>query len=185
MKKFIVSCILLLCITLSGCSGSDKNKIPDDLIVVLPDNKEIYLYMPHDDAAEVLGPSSEVKDFDGHGSQYVYDDLKLYVMYTDGLLTYINLQPETSCKLKSGLNPASKKSDFVSAGFDDGDAIIKYFTIDDGKYNKTKEQPTPLEFQTTVIIGGNLLYKAADKPKFKGFPIYVSDYYCSIWGKFD
>lgn len=185
MKKFIISCILLLCIALFGCSSGDKNKIPDDLVVVLPDGKEIYLYMSHDDAAEVLGPSDEVKDFDGRGSQYVYDDLKLWVMYTDGLLTYINLQPDTSCKLKSGLSPSSKKSDFVSAGFDDGDAAEKYYAIDNGKYSNIKDRPSSYEFGTTVTVSSNLLYKAADKPKFKGFPISVSDLYCSMWLKYD
>lgn len=185
MKKFIVSCILLLCITLSGCSGSDKNKIPDDLIVVLPDSKEIYLYMPHDDAAEVLGPSSEVKDFDGHGSQYVYDDLKLYVMYTDGLLTYINLQPETSCKLKNGLSPASKKSDFIKAGFNDGDIAVKYYAFNNGAYNKINEPSSTYDFQSIAIINSTYLYKAMDDSKFKGYPLEVCDLYCASLRKFD
>lgn len=185
MKKFIVSCILLLCIALSGCSGGDKNKIPDDLIVVLPDGKEIYLYMPHDDAAEVLGTSSEIKMEKQLGSQYIYNDLKLSVRYTENLLTEIILQPGTACKSKSGLSPKSKKSDFINAGFNNSDAILKYYSKDSETFVQIKNKPESSSFQSTILLTSSYYYTTADTPNFKGFPIHIVDYHCISTHKFD
>ena len=53
MKKFLFTILLISTLFLSACSKQqDSTAFPEDLIVVLPDGKELSLYMPHDDAAE-------------------------------------------------------------------------------------------------------------------------------------
>ncbi|MDE6930073.1 MAG: hypothetical protein K2P02_04885 [Lachnospiraceae bacterium] len=56
MKKFFFTILLISALFLSACSKQQySTAFPEDLIVVLPDGKELSLYMPHDDAAEILG----------------------------------------------------------------------------------------------------------------------------------
>ena len=64
MKKFLFTVLFISTLLLPACSKQqDSTAFPEDLIVVLPDGKELSLYMPHDDAAEILGAADSVDDY--------------------------------------------------------------------------------------------------------------------------
>lgn len=190
MKKLVFLCILsVMCCFLWACSSSETTSdastgIPDDLVVVLPDGQELYLYMPHDDAAEILGPADSTGNIGG--TYYMYDKLSLTVAYKDNLLASLHLDTNSPCSLKNGLSPSSGKSDFINAGFSDKILPKKYYIIKDGKYKPTAEEPpfdTP--FKSAIFIGSTLLYSNADKPGFKGYDIDIIDHYSSVNLGFD
>ena len=116
MKKFLFTILLISTLSLSACSKQqDSTAFPEDLIVVLPDGKELSLYMPHDDAAEILGPADSVVSYAPVGTFYVYEDLKLSIGYNEELLAYLSIKEDSPCILKNGLSSSSGKSDFVQA----------------------------------------------------------------------
>lgn len=190
MKKFILLCTLLaVCITFTACSKSEpatkaSSGIPDDLVVVLPDGQEIYLYMPHDDAAEILGPADELfKSDDIEGNWYIYNDLGLWLAYTEGLLSWVEIKPESSCQLKSGINPKSKKSDFIKAGFAE---THKYYQVEDSTFSPLEQAPDNVSaFHSFVIVDGPYSYELADKPNFIGYTISISDFYTDSNRRYD
>lgn len=189
MKKLVFLCILsVMCCFLWACSSSETTSdastgIPDDLVVVLPDGQELYLYMPHDDAAEILGPSDSISDIGG--KSYRYDTFGLSVAYKDNLLAFLSLSPDTTCHLKNGLSPSSGKSDFVKAGFSEERSPKKFYLINDGNYNSTEEQPLTALFKTAAFVGSADLYKNADKPGFTGYRIDIFDHYSGMNMGFD
>ena len=184
MKKFLSTILLISTLFLSACSKQqDSTAFPEDLIVVLPDGKELSLYMPHDDAAEILG-AADYMDIDITGGKlYIYESLGLKTGYNEGLLAYIRIDDSSPCSLKNGLNPSSGKSDFVKAGFSDDSFGIKYYLITDGHYTPSTNLPDEkYSFHAVPIILVFPSYNYADSPYFDGYSIIVSDHYCSNYG---
>ena len=190
MKKLILLCIVsVMCCSLWACSSSETTSnastgIPDDLVVVLPDGQELYLYMPHDDAAEILGPADSMEEVRS-GKIYNYDELFLSVAYKNNLLVYSIIRPGTPCHLRNGLNPSSKKTDFINADFPSEDAPIKYYLINGTHYELTKALPTTESFQSAAVISGSYKYVAANKPDFEGYSLSISDYRSGLRLEFD
>ena len=184
MKKFLFTILLISTLFLSACSKQqDSTAFPEDLIVVLPDGKELSLYMPHDDAAEILGAADYTDTFLFGGKQYVYEDLGLETGYKDGLLAYIRIDAISPCTLKNGLNPSSGKSDFVKNGFSEDAYGAKYYLISDGHYTPSKGfTDTEYSFHSVPIILVFPPYSEADSPYFEGYSIRVTDDYRSKYG---
>ncbi len=183
MKKLIFNILLISTLLLSACSKeADTTAFPDDLVVVLPDGQELALYMPHDDAAEILGPADSVDDLSS-GHFYSYDSLGLGVGYKDSLLVYVLLDNDSSCSLKSGLSRSSGKSDFVKHGFAEDEFAYKCYSIEDGHYISSTEEPegSPV-FQSRVHVNSFTSYAAADSPDFVGYRLSIGDAYCSLHG---
>lgn len=189
MKKLILLCIVsVMCCSLWACSSSKTTSnastgIPDDLVVVLPDGQELYLYMPHDDAAEILGPANSTKDMGG--KNYQYDTLGLTVAYKNNLLASLYLNADSPCSLKNGLSPSSGKSDFVKAGFSEENWPQKFYQIEDDRYKTLEKQPSTASFKTVAFVGSSVRYTNADKPSFKGYNINIIDHYSSMNLDFD
>ncbi len=184
MKKFLFTILLISTLLLSACSKQqDSTAFPEDLIVVLPDGKELSLYMPHGDAAEILGAADYTDTDILGGKRYVYEDLGLDIGYKDGLLAYISVQQTSSCSLKNGLNSSSGKSDFVKAGFSDGNYGNKYYLISDGSHIPSTECPeAEFSFRSVVSLYVYPSYSEADSPSFEGYSITVMDQYCTKYG---
>ena len=184
MKKFLFTVLFISTLLLPACSKQqDSTAFPEDLIVVLPDGKELSLYMPHDDAAEILGAADSVDDYLSGGELYIYEDLGLEIGYNEELLAYIRIDDSSPCSLKNGLNPSSGKSDFVKAGFSDDSFGIKYYLITDGHYTPSTNLPDEkYSFHAVPIILVFPSYNYADSPYFDGYSIIVSDHYCSNYG---
>ena len=183
MKKLIFSILLISTLLLSACSKeADTTAFPDDLVVVLPDGQELALYMPHDDAAEILGPADSVDDLSS-GHFYSYDSLGLGVGYKDSLLVYVLLDNDSSCSLKSGLSRSSGKSDFVKHEFAGDEFAYKWYSISNGHYIPTTEKPenSPV-FQSLSFVESSTSYAAADSPDFVGYRLSIGDAYCSLHG---
>ncbi len=184
MKKLIFNILLISTLLLSACSKeADTTAFPDDLVVVLPDGQELALYMPHDDAAEILGPADSVDDLLGFGHDYSYENLGLSVGYKDNLLISITIEGGSPCSLKSGLSPSSGKSDFVKHGFSEDEFAYKCYSIKDGHYIPSTVPPeeTPT-FQSHAQVGNYQSYSSADSPDFDGYTLSVIDRYCSLHG---
>ncbi len=184
MKKFLFTILLISTLFLSACSKQqDSTAFPEDLIVVLPDGKELSLYMPHDDAAEILGAADYTDTYILGGERYVYGDLGLNIGYKEELLAYIRINETSPCTLKNGLNPSSGKSDFVKAGFSEEASGLKYYLISDGRYIPSIEHPhSECSFHSAPVILIFPSYKEADSPSFEGYSIIVCDDYCSRYG---
>jgi hypothetical protein len=184
MKKFFFTILLISALFLSACSKQqDSTAFPEDLIVVLPDGKELSLYMPHDDAAEILGVADYTDTDLFGGKMYIYEDLGLETGYNEGLLAYISIDETSPCTLKNGLNPSSGKSDFVKAGFSDNPYGIKYYSISEQHYIPSAEPPeAEFSFRSVATVFVYPGYKEADSPYFDGYSITVNDGYCSIYG---
>ncbi len=186
MKKFLFTILLISTLFLSACSKQqDSTAFPEDLIVVLPDGKELSLYMPHDDAAEILGAADYTDTYILGGEWYVYEALGLNIGYKDELLAYICINETSPCILKNGLNPSSGKSDFVKAGFSDNGFGGKYYLINDGHYTsmpRTKRPAEEFSFLSIAIVLLSPPYSRADSPYFGGYSITISDYYCTEYG---
>ncbi len=176
--------LLISTLFLSACSKQqDSTSFPEDLVVVLPDGKELSLYMPHDDAAEILGATDYTDAYFLGGKQYVYEDLGLDIGYKDGLLAYIRVDALSPCSLKNGLNSSSGKSDFVKDGFSEDAPGVKYYLISDGHYTPGKGLPdTEYSFHSVPTIFLFPPYSEADSPYFDGYSIIVTDDYCSKYG---
>ena len=183
MKKFLSTILLISTLFLSACSKQqDSTAFPEDLIVVLPDGKELSLYMPHDDAAEILGAADYTDTYILGGERYVYEDLGLDIGYKDGLLAYISVKETSSCSLQNGLNSSSGKSDFVKAGFSEDSYGVKYYTINDGRYIPSAESPeVEISFRSVATVSIYPDYKEADAPYFDGYSITVNDVYFLIY----
>ena len=184
MKKFLFTILLISTLFLSACSKQqDSTAFPEDLIVVLPDGKELSLYMPHDDAAEILGAADYTDTDILGGKRYVYEDLGLDIGYKDGLLAYISVKETSSCSLQNGLNSSSGKSDFMKAGFSEDASGGKYYAVSEGRYIPSTEFPeVEISFRSAVNLFVYPDYKEADSPYFDGYSITVNDGYCSIYG---
>ncbi len=183
MKKLIFSILLISILLLSACSKeADTTAFPDDLVVVLPDGQELALYMPHDDAAEILGPADSVRDRGiKFGHLYSYESLGLGVGYKDDLLVSLIIDGDSPCSLKSGLSRSSGKSDFVKHGFTEDEFARKWYSISDGHYLPHTEAPEDIpEFLSFAQVDCPTAYSAADSPDFVGYDLYITDYYC-IW----
>lgn len=184
MKKFLSTILLISTLFLSACSKQqDSTAFPEDLIVVLPDGKELSLYMPHDDAAEILGAADFIDDYVSGGELYIYNDLALDIGYNEEILAYIRVNETSPCTLKNGLNPSCGKSDFIKAGFSDGNYGDKYYLISDGHYTPSAKLPDEkYSFRSIAVIYSSRSYKEADSPSFEGYPITISDHYCIMYG---
>jgi len=90
--KFIEIAVLFLLI---GCGAKTDTKIPDNMVVMTPDGKEIYLYMEREEVEIILGTDYE-KDYLGFND---YSGLK--ITYTNNLLSSMVLSSD-EYKLKSG-----------------------------------------------------------------------------------
>lgn len=186
MKKLIFSILLISTLLLSACSKeADTTAFPDDLVVVLPDGQELALYMPHDDAAEILGPADSVDDILEFGHNYSYENLGLDIGYKDDLLVSIWIDESSPCSLKNGLSPSSTKSDFVEEGFTEETLAFKYYSINDGHYIHEivdLYSSTKAPFQSAAMVCTLRDYSTADSPNFDGYPMLVADYYCNYHG---
>ena len=183
MKKFLSTILLISTLFLSACSKQqDSTAFPEDLIVVLPDGKELSLYMPHDDADEILG-AADYTDTNSLGDKiYIYKDLGLETGYNEGFLAYIFIDDTSPCSLKNGLNSSSGKSDFVKAGFSEDSYGVKYYTINDGRYIPSAESPeVEISFRSVATVSIYPDYKEADAPYFDGYSITVNDVYFLIY----
>ena len=183
MKKFFFTILLISALFLSACSKQqDSTAFPEDLIVVLPDGKELSLYMPHDDAAEILGVADYTDTDLFGGKMYIYEDLGLETGYNEGLLAYISIDETYPCTLKNGLNPSSGKSDFMKAGFSEDASGGKYYAVSEGRYIPSTEFPeVEISFRSAVNLFVYPDYKEADSPSFDGYSITVSDFYFLIY----
>ena len=184
MKKFLFTILLISTLFLSACSKQqDSTAFPEDLIVVLPNGKELSLYMPHDDAAEILGAADYIDDGFWDSKVSIYEDLGLEIGYNEELLSYISIDNTSPCTLKNGLNPSSGKSDFVKAGFSEEASGLKYYIINDGRYIPSIEHPhSECSFHSAPVILIFPSYREADSPSFEGYSIIVCDDYCSRYG---
>ena len=180
MKKFLFTILLISTLSISACSKQqDSTAFPEDLIVVLPDGKELSLYMPHDDAAEILGPADSVESYAPVGTFYVYEDLKLSIGYNEELLAYLSIKEDSPCILKNGLSSSSGKSDFVQAGFLEKRGGVKYYLFSDENYTSSTKRPdVEPSFQLIAFILISPDYSEADSPSFEGYSILVADHYC-------
>ena len=183
MKKFLFTVLFISTLLLSACSKQqDSTAFPEDLIVVLPDGKELSLYMPHDDAAEILGAADSVDDYLSGGELYIYEDLGLEIGYNEELLAYIRIDDSSPCSLKNGLNSSSGKSDFMKAGFSEDASGGKYYAVSEGRYIPSTEFPeVEISFRSAVNLFVYPDYKEADSPSFDGYSITVSDFYFLIY----
>ena len=184
MKKFLFTILLISTLSLSACSKQkDSTAFPEDLIVVLPDGKELSLYMPHDEGQQILGAADYTDTYTLGGERYVYGDLGLNIGYKEELLAYIRINETSPCTLKNGLNPSSGKSDFVKAGFSEEASGLKYYLISDGRYIPSIEHPhSECSFHSAPVILIFPSYREADSPSFEGYSIIVCDDYCSRYG---
>lgn len=182
---FICSFFLSACSAANLVSSKTTTSFPEDLVVVLPDGQELSLYMPHADAAEILGPADSFDD-DALFPMYHYEDLQLDIGYNkDDYTACIILGRQSPCTLKNGIGPSSKKSDFIEAGFsEESSAPLKFYTIDNGHYTACFELPKNVEyhFQEAASVSSPSMYTSVDQPIFKGFLIYVSDHEASMRG---
>lgn len=186
MKRFLFTILFVFTLFLSACSKQqDSTAFPEDLIVVLPDGKELSLYMPHDDAAEILGAADYMDDYVGVGELYIYEDLGLDIGYNKDFLVYLSVDKASPCTLKNGLNPSSGKSDFVKAGFSDSNYGDKYYLINDGHFTPiliTEPPATKFSFRSAATILLYPSYGEADSPFFGGYSITIGDYHCLEYG---
>ena len=184
MKRFLFTILLISTLFLPACSKQqDSTAFPEDLIVVLPDGKELSLYMPHDDAAEILGAADYTDTYILGGKWYIYEDLGLNIGYNEGLLSYILINATSPCSLKNGLSPSSQKSNFVKAGFSEDSYAHKYYSINEGQYTPITESPDKKKsFQSLVVVFAFPPYHEADSPSFEGYLITIGDYYCTEYG---
>lgn len=145
MKKKMLCLVtaLLLGVLLCACSGSSAEKM---FGVKLPSGDKLKLYMDRADVEKIMGDEEYELVND------VYDYGYITLGYTDGLLSYITFDGDSTVSLLNGLSLGDTnydKYDFTIYQDHDGNAFYKN---NNGKYELTDTFDTNMEFQDGVTV---------------------------------
>ena len=172
MKKKMLCLVtaLLLGVLLGACSGSSAEKM---FGVKLPSGDKLKLYMSRADVEKIMG-DEEYKLVNN-----TYDYGYITLGYTDGLLSYISFNGDSTVSLLNGLslgNTNYDKCDFTVYNDKDGNA---YYKNNNGKYELTDTFDPKMEFQDGVTV---TIYLSSEK---KVESVMVLDSYVAMVRRLD
>ena len=172
MKKKMLCLVtaLLLGVLLGACSGSSAEKM---FGVKPPSGDKLKLYMSRADVEKIMG-DEEYKLVNN-----TYDYGYITLGYTDGLLSYISFNGDSTVSLLNGLSLGDTnydKYDFTVYNDKDGNA---YYKNNNGKYELTDNFDPKMEFQDGVTV---TIYLSSEK---KVESVMVLDSYVAMVRRLD